>query len=171
MKGSVVTAAAAFALALTACGRTEVAVQSAPPTLTALGQRTTTPNSFTVPFNGLLNPCTGEILNGFATFTDVTTVVTDASGGTHTRVKATYSSIYTGDAGTTFKESGTLHFHVNLPSSGVVNSVAIYNSLITGSDGTAFTAKEHFVFVMSANGIVRVERNNLETNAYRCTKG
>lgn len=105
------------------------------------------------------------------TFTDVTTVVTDASGGTHTQVRATYSSTYTGTAGTTFTESGSLHFHVNLPSSGVVNSAAIYSSLITGSDGTAFTAKEHFVFVMGANGVVRVERNNLATNAYRCTRG
>lgn len=37
MKGSVAVAAAAFALALTACGRTELAVQPAPSALTALG--------------------------------------------------------------------------------------------------------------------------------------
>lgn len=52
MKRSVLTAAA-FALVLTACGRTELAVQPAPSALIALGQRTTTSNSMTVPFNNL----------------------------------------------------------------------------------------------------------------------
>lgn len=169
MKGSVVTAAAA--LALTACGRTELAVQSAPPALAALGERATTTTSFTVPYPPLPSPCTGEILNGFVTFSVVETVVTDASGGTHLQADVTYSSTYTGTAGTTFAESGKARVHLNLPSSGVENFAGIYNSVITGSDGTAFLARERFVFVLDAGGVVRVDRNNVETNAYRCQRG
>ncbi len=115
----------------------------------------------------LTSPCTGEVLNGLVTFSAVETLVTDANGGTHLQVNVTYSGPYTGNAGTTFTESGKGNIHVNMPSSGVVNDVAIFNSLITGSDGTSFLAKERFAFVMNANGVVRVERNNIG-NELRC---
>lgn len=169
MKGSAF-AVAFVAIAATACGRTELAAQPDALTLAAQGVRTTTPHTFTIPISGLTNPCTGEIYNGFVTFTDVVTVVTDASGGTHTQAKVTYSGTYTGDQGTMFTEAGNAHAHLNLPSSGVVNDVAIFNSVVTGDDGTAFLAKERFLFVLDANGVVRVDRNNIETNAYRCQR-
>ena len=169
MKASMVVIATA--LALSACGHTAPAAQSALPVLGALGKPSTTiVPPFTVPYPPLPSPCTGEILNGFVTFSIVETVVTDARGGTHRRASVTYSSTYTGTAGTTFTEAGKAHEHFNMPGSGGQNGTAIYNSVITGSDGTAFTAKEHFVFVMNANGVVRVERNNLQKNAYRCTR-
>jgi len=159
--------AAAFALSfLTACGGTQLA---APPLLTSQGVRTNTTNVFTISYT-LESPCTGEMLTGFVTFTDVVTEVTDGNGGLHRQAKVTYSSTYTGDAGTTFTESGRARVHLNLPSSGVVNAGQIYNSVITGSDGTAFSAKEHFLLVVGKDGVVRVERNNLETNAYRCMR-
>ena len=136
------------------------------PTLSTRGIRSTTSSSITVPYGPLTSPCTGEILYGTVTFSSVDTVVMDASGGIHTQADVAYSNMYTGDRGTTFTESGTAHAHRNRSSSGGVNTVEIDNSVMNGSDSTAFSAMEHLVFVVGVDGIVQVQRNNIAGNPY-----
>ncbi|MFB9994775.1 hypothetical protein ACFFLM_22735 [Deinococcus oregonensis] len=80
------------------------------------------------------------------------------------------SSPYLVGAGTTFTSSGAGHFHFNLPSSGAMNRVELTNGRIIGSDGTVILVKNRFWFVVDANGVTRVERNNYEKNALRCQR-
>lgn len=83
MKGSVVIAAA-FALALTACGRTELAVPPAPSALTALGERTTTSSSNNLQISGrAVYDVSGSICSGppsgYADFVDYPPLVLSGS--------------------------------------------------------------------------------------------
>ena len=83
MKGSAVIAAA-FALALTACGRTELAVQSASPALTALGEPTATSSSNTLQISGrAVYDVSGSICSGppsgYADFVDYPPLVLSGS--------------------------------------------------------------------------------------------
>ena len=103
MKGSTVIAAA-FALALTACGRTELAVQSASPALTALGEPTATSSSNTLQISGrAVYDVSGSICSGppsgYADFVDYPPLVLSGSlqGCWYTKVdstKETPSGIY-----------------------------------------------------------------------------
>jgi hypothetical protein len=167
MNKSVVVVAVAFAL--TACGRTELAAQPAPPLLAALGV-SLPPQSVTEPFT-VTSPCTGEILDGPVTFTFFQTLVTDASGGTHGQIDVDISGTYLGNAGTTFTQSGAGRSHFNTPSSGTLNAVSIYTSRITGSDGTTILAKVRVKFVSNANGVVTVAPNPVEIFQYSCQRG
>ena len=166
MKGNAFTVAC-VAIVFTACGRAELAAQ---PVMATQAVRTTTPVSFDFPLT-ITSPCTGELLRGTVTLTAEETVVIDAKGGSHLRSDVVVSSTYVGDAGTTFTESGRGRVHINMPSSGAINAVQVFNGTVTGSDGTTFLAKERFIFIVDANGIVRVVRNNAETNALRCQRG
>ncbi|WP_019588848.1 hypothetical protein [Deinococcus apachensis] len=165
MKGSAVAAFVTVA-AITACGRTELAVQPPTVALAAQAERMTFPFSFTFP-QDFISPCTGEPLSGSATFAGETQRVTDSQGGIHFQIDATRTGTYTGEAGTTFTESGTARFHFNLLSSGTMNRVELVNGQITGSDGTTLLLKDRFIFVMDANGVVRIDRDNYST-ALRC---
>ena len=53
MNTRTIATAAVVLSALTACGRTDLVVQPVSPSLAALGNRTTTPSSITVPFDNL----------------------------------------------------------------------------------------------------------------------
>ena len=101
MKKSVLTAAA-FALALTACGRTDLAVQSAPSALTTQGVRTTSPNNVQISGRAVYD-VSGSICpappSGYADFVSYPGLVLSGSlqGCWYTKVdssKTTPSGVY-----------------------------------------------------------------------------
>jgi len=160
MKGSIIAPFFAVAV-MTARGHTELAAQPPTSTLTAQGKPTTT--TFTQNnFFGFLSPYTRERFRGTSTISGEVRIVTDGSGGTHEQVALTVTGTYTSASGVTLTESSQGRFHFNRSSSGAVNAVSLLNGQMTGSDGTTILVKERVVFVRDANGVIRVDRSNLD---------
>lgn len=158
-------------MTLSACGRTDVAVQPSPPVMAALGERTTFTFSRTEPFD-FISPCNGERVAGVASFSGEGQRVSDAASAVHLHSTFSYSGTYTGDrTGMTYTEFSRGQFHLNELQTDGVNSVRILNGKVEASDGSVILIKERTVFVVSGGGEVRVDRFPTEATALGCQRG
>lgn len=157
MKGSMI--AAFVAVALTACGSTELAAQPPAPTLETQGVTLRTSISRMQEFN-FESPCTGEMITGTTNVTGERWIVTDANGGTHIHERLLFTGTYLGAEGTVFTDRLRSRIVINRTSSGAVIVSDLGTGHLTGSDGTKILDRGRFMLVRGADGEVKVERGS-----------